>query len=150
FLSITVTEYEPPFPPIPFANQDKEALLQPFLNRREAFESQEAEDRLSKELHALEERKEDAVVVHLCAYGLCRDNDVYIVPAKTDPNVPSLKLPLRQVLNLVGKCPAKHKLLILDIMRPLAEPRLGILSNPVAERTQAILKEREDDLPFFV
>src|SRR5207245_617452 len=35
-------------------------------------------------------------------------------------------------------------------MRPLADPRLGIIRNPVAERAQAILKEREADLSFFV
>src|SRR5439155_8791977 len=127
-------------------------LLQHFRNRREAFESQEGAERLSKELRGLGERTEDAVVVHLCAYGLCRDNDVYIMPAKADPNVPSLKLSLRQVLSLLRVCPAKHKLLILDIMRPLADPRLGILINPVAARTHALLKEceAENTLPFFV
>lgn len=154
FLSITVTEYGPHFPPISFAEQDSQALRAHFPDGREAFESQEGESRLLEELHQLTARKDDAVVVYLCAYGLCRDNDVYILPAKAkaDADVSSTKLSLREVLKLLVDCRVPHKLLILDIMRPLAEPRLGILSNPVAERTQAILKEWEAsvDRPFFV
>src|SRR5207253_1996700 len=103
FLSITVTEYRPHFPPIPFAEQDSKALLQHFSNRREAFESQEGESRLSEELHQLAARKDDPVVVYLCAYGLYRDNDVYIIPAKADPDNPSTKLSLREILKLLDE-----------------------------------------------
>lgn len=152
FLSIPVSEYGPHFPPIPFAEQDSSALLQHFGTRREAFESQEGARRLAEELRQVAARTDDAVVVHLCAYGLCRNSDVYILPAKADPDSPGSELSVRQVLSLFGECRARHKLLILDIMRPLADPRLGILTNPVAERTHAILKELEDNhqLPFFV
>src|SRR5207244_6082355 len=42
--------------------------------------------------------------------------------------------------------PAGHKLLILDTMRPLADPRLGVLTNDVASRISQELKAVEDPL----
>ena len=47
-------------------------------------------------------------------------------------------------------CPSRKKLLILDIMRPSADARLGVLTNDVANSVHAILRDEEKDLPFLV
>jgi hypothetical protein len=85
-------------------------------------------------------RPEKALVVHLCAHARTREGKVFLLPANADPDEPGTWLPLAEVVRLLGQCPAAHKLLILDVMRPAADARLGVLVDEVAERVQASLE----------
>src|SRR5205823_3431392 len=142
-LSIPVTEYPRHYPPNAFAEQDSAALL-PYFPRKNklAFQSQEG-DRLLKELAALEVNKDQAVVIHLCTHALSRDKDVYLLPGDSDPDKPETWLALTKILRVVDQCPASQKLLILDIMRPVAEVRLGVLLDDVAQRVQETIQKEE-------
>lgn len=147
FLTIPITEYTArQFPPNPFARQDSDTLMQRFAGDRcrNAFESQERAQ-LLKELEALKHRREAAVVLHLRAHALGRKDELFLLPGDAMPDDISTWLPFAQVLHALHQCAAKHKLLILDVMQPLADPRLGVLDNDAAERVHAMLKNHDDD-----
>src|SRR5260221_600927 len=48
------------------------------------------------------------------------------------------------VLDGLKACPSKRKLLVLDVARPIADPRLGVLANDVAARIPEALDKVED------
>ena len=41
---------------------------------------------------------------------------------------------LREILAKVSACPARNRLVVLDVMRPMADPIEGILADDVAAR----------------
>ncbi|MBL8799960.1 MAG: hypothetical protein JNM56_39120 [Planctomycetia bacterium] len=87
----------------------------------------------------------DQCVIYLAGnarYG--EQGDAYIFPADANPGKPTSWLALRTVLELVRDCPCRHKLLVLDIMDPIADPRIGILSDDVARAVQNDLKAVAD------
>ncbi len=146
FLTIPITEYKArQYPPNPLARQDSNALERHFLQdrRNNAFQSQERHEVL-KELQNLQTRKEAAVVVHLRALALSRGSDVFLLPGDARPDDPATWLKFVEVLQLIRQCPARHKLLILDIMQPLLDPRLGVLTSDVAEKAEAIIQSGDD------
>ena len=124
FLTIPVTEYaDPLLPPNPFAEQDGDALLALFPEgrRRKAVESQQR-DRLVKELDDLRNHRE-AVLVHLTAHARVRGEEVYVLPANANLGDPDTWLSLADILAALRRCPAPHKLLVLDITYPTADAR---------------------------
>jgi hypothetical protein len=146
FVTIPVTEYTArELPPNPLAEQDSDALLRYFPEgrRKKAFESQQR-DRLMEELAGLKGRKDKAVIVHLRAHALARDGEVFLLPANADLDDAATWLPLAEVVRALRSCPAPHKLLLLDVMQPIADPRLGILVNDVAGRVAAALAAPEE------
>ncbi len=154
FLTLPIREYRvEQWPTNPFAVQDGELLVKHFEDgkTKEAFGSQ-TRDRIIKELSDLPAEANQPVVVHLCAHGVCHDDKVYLIPGDAYPDKTSHWLALSEVLELLKKNPANHKLLILDIMRPLSDPRLGILDNQVATAVHNQLQEatEKNELPFLV
>ncbi|MFL5246139.1 MAG: caspase domain-containing protein [Gemmataceae bacterium] len=144
FLSIPMTEYTAKqFPVLAFTEQDSDVLLRHFPeeNRKQAFQSQQR-DLLVRELSALKARKEEAVIVHFRGHALERGKDVYLIPGDAQPDQPETWLPLDELLDALDRCPAPHKLLILDVMGPIADARLGLLLDNVAERVQDLLEAR--------
>jgi hypothetical protein len=151
-LSFPITEYDRRYPPNPFAEQDSQLLLSHFPERSKlAYEYQE-KDRLVKGLQSLAKEEKVPVVVHICAYAVQRGSEVYLLPGDAKPDEPESWLALTKLLSLLKSCPAQHKLLLLDIMRPLADFRLGVLTDTVAEGVETILGnlEKKKDLPCFV
>src|SRR5439155_64864 len=59
--------------------------------------------------------------------------------------IPNTRLSLRDVLKSIEECPSRHKLLILDLVRPVADARLGILSEDVAAGIEKELTDVPDD-----
>src|SRR5262249_35862265 len=98
----------------------------------------------------LPNRKDVPVVVHLACHALGKGNDVWLLPADARIDEPSTWLSLHDVLEILSACPARHKLLILDVMRPIADPRLGILTNDVAGKVQAVLAKQPDKHLFVL
>jgi hypothetical protein len=138
FLPLWVTEQQArQFPPAPWAAQDRAELTALFSHQR----APSAQDRhlLLHQLVALAwEDAGDAVVVYLGAQGIREGpGKVAVVAADANPDDPGTRLPLGKVLELLRECPARHRLLILDVMRPLGDPRLGILNEDVAGAVQA-------------
>ena len=145
-MTINVGDYNVAhYPVVPFARQDGERLARHFANNRNA--ESKTKDLLVKELDNLAGHSGRPIVVHITALALVRDNKVYLLPVDADPDDESTWLPLTRVLEAVGRCP-EPKLLILDLADPLADPRLGVLDDRVAERVEDQLKKNTPS--FFV
>jgi hypothetical protein len=151
FLSLPITEYnDHRFPANAFAQQDAEALLARFSGEGSgvAFNSQEG-DLLRQKLEELRKRKDDCIVVHVNSLAVCRDGKVHLLPADANADRPETWLPLDTLLQAVRACPASRKLLILDLMKSSADPRLGILQNDVAKLVEQTVKSMPE-CPFWV
>jgi hypothetical protein len=151
FLSLPITEYtDHRLAPNAFAHQDGEALLRRFPGKGNglAFNSQQG-DVLRQQLRELKNHSERTFVFHVSSLAICREDKVYLLPADADLDRPQTWLPLDELLQAVAACPVTRKLLILDVMKPLADPRLGILYNPVAERVERAVRAMPGT-PFWV
>ncbi len=85
------------------------------------------------------------VVVYLSAFaGVADDGGVYLLPGDFQLDAPSSRLPLREALKLLAACPARAKLLVLDIMWRLDDPRLGVAQIDLARCAQAELRAVPD------
>lgn len=149
-LSLPIREYTArQLPANAFAVQDSDVLLQHFPgDHKKAYDSQTL-DRIRKELSALRSKADTPVVVHLTALALRHEDDVYLLPGDADPDRPETWLALRDVLRALRQCPSGHKLLLLDIMKPIANPRLGVLVDDVAGRVKSLV-EKENDPQLLV
>jgi hypothetical protein len=152
FLTIPIVEYtDPHFPPNSLAEQDSDALLQCFEEgkRTKAFDNQQR-DLLEKKLAEIRSLPDPAVVVHLSALARSKDGELFVLPADADADDPSTWLPFRTVLQSLQQCQARHKLLLLDVMRPLADPRLGVLRHDVVRLLdQAVQSQPDPNLWVF-
>jgi hypothetical protein len=146
FLTIPITEYsELTLPANSLAEQDSDALLRHFPDRAaKVFYCQERH-LLMKELDDLPNRGDSAVVVHLRAHAVSKDGDVFLLPGNADLGDPNTWLSLRDVLRSIRKCPARHRLLLLDVMRPIAAAPLGVLADDVAGQVHALLEKDDGD-----
>ncbi len=160
FLSIPITEYRERFYPVnAWAEQDSDALAAVLLGRTgtdgrtqgKAYESQD-KALLVQQLARLRSNKDSRVVVHLSALARTQNGEVFILPADAHPDKPDTWLPLAEVLQAMRDCPAHDKLLILDIARPVADARLGIVLNDVGSVLHDTLEKLTADkaLPFWV
>ncbi len=150
FVPLFITEYDAAhWPANSLAEQDREALLDGGYfpeKSANAFGSQ-LRSHLVQELAVLKNRSsKDTVVVYLSAYARAgENNDVLVLPGDAKVDDPGSGLSLREVLGMVRACPAKHKLLILDLARPLADPRLGVLANDISTRIHDTVLAQEPD-----
>src|SRR5262245_2882995 len=149
FLPLSITEYKDRhFPANAQADQDRDALLKGnyFPSKgRETFASQEKK-KIDAELSNLKNRKaSDALVLYLSSHVIVDEQgELCLIPGDASIDDPKSWYKFHDLLESVRVCPSKQKLLILDIMRPLADPRLGVLSNDIADRIEATLEKVED------
>jgi hypothetical protein len=148
-VPLFVSDYEsPPLAAPAFADPDRRALGggDYFLAAKGTDTGKRQRHQLVRDLAALRQRQDStAVVVYLSAYALCDDKGaVQILPADGRPDEPKTWVPLRQVLEALKECPAQNKLLILDVMRPLADSYLGVLRDDVAAAVKEELDEVDD------
>ena len=144
-----ITEFRSPLiPDNTAAEQDRLALQEQGFFRRAEMASERGDDQhlLLAELAALKQRStSDNVVIYVCAYAVVGPKgQVFLLSRDVNPANPQDRLPLAEVLQYVRTCPARRKLLILDVAWPVADPRLGILGNDVAGRIPAHLQAVED------
>ncbi len=164
FLSFSITQYTDPHWPVnALAEQDSERLLAPFeasqntgesllrKARRGGMFTSQVGLRLVEELKKLRDQpdRDQPVIVHLaCLARTDAQGQVFLLPADARPEDPATWVALADVLRWVEACPARNRLLILDVMRPLADPRLGVLANDTADRVQELLEAKKP--PYFV
>lgn len=160
FLSIPITEYRERFYPVnAFAEQDSDALAAVLLGRSgtdgrtkgKAYESQD-KALLVQQLARLRSNKDSRLVVHLSALARTQNDEVFLLPADAHPDKPDTWLPLAEVIQAMRDCPARDKLLILDIAGPVASARLGIVLDDVGTVLHDTLGKltTENSLPFWV
>jgi hypothetical protein len=145
FHTISVTEYTNKLIPVNgWAQQDSNTLKARFDRSTKAYASQEL-DAFRRELKSLKTKvvADDGLILHMSALALDVNGEVYLLAADADPEggePGTLGMALSEVLTLVRDIKVGRKLLVLDIMRPTADPRLGVLFNDVAERTQTAVE----------
>lgn len=149
FLPLCVTEYKDRhIPTNAQADQDREALLggNYFPERAaNAFASQERR-LLIQELEALRSRNpKDATTVYVSAHLICDNSGaLFLLPGDASIDDSNTWISFHDVLDRLRACPSKHKLLVLDVARPIADPRLGVLANDVAARIPEALEKVDD------
>jgi hypothetical protein len=146
FVPLFITEYNAHQMPVNFlAEPDSQALLDGnYFEHLSTFGHQE-KDQVRDEFRKLSDRKSsETVVLYLCAFARSNEKgDVLLLPADYKPDDPETAVSLRAALKMLKDSPAGHKLLILDTMRPLADPRLGILADDVPSRISDILNDAD-------
>ncbi len=144
FLGLWVDQYgDPRLPGNSWAAQDRAALRAVWPQAREGFPSQ-TRALFVEELRDLSRRPaRDTVVVFLSATALPRpaDGRVALLLADSRLDDPGTWLPVAEVLSRLRECPARRKLLVLDVMRPFADARAGVLADEVAARLGPDLDE---------
>jgi hypothetical protein len=149
FIPLWVTQYRSGHIPLPAQTaRDRLALHRGNYFPRWTEEAPAGGERhaLVRDLLALDRiGSRDSVVVYLSARAT-RDakGQVIVLPADMDPDQPQTGLPLSKVLEALGNCPARHRLLVLDIMRPVADARLGALADDVAEGVEKEVQAAAD------
>jgi len=158
FLGLWVDQYDDPaLPDNRWAGQDRAALRGVWPEGREGFNSQ-TYDLFVEELRNLDRRPaRETVVVLLSGIALPRADgrgvDLLLADSRlgepaplTLPSPPRGEgqkrgVPLAEVFRQLQECPARHKLLILDVMQSFTDVRAGVLAAEVAEVLEPELQE---------
>jgi hypothetical protein len=143
FVDAWIDQYDDPrIPPTAWSTQDRKALNEFPWEAINAFNSQEGRH-LRQLLSGLRKHPTDRpLVVFLGAVAATKaDGTVCMLPSEAAIEEPNSWIPLTEILGYLRACPAPHKLLLLDLMRPVIAPRLGILADDVSVRVQATLEE---------
>lgn len=152
-VTVVVTEYtDPRLPPYAFGTQDSQELFARFgSGNAKAFDRQSGVV-LKAELKNLARLRGKTLVLHLGGFAVARKGAVSLLPADADPDRPEATwLPLSDVLGALRASGAANKLLVLDLARPLADPRLGVLAADVAgPLCEAVKKEAEHQKGLLV
>ncbi|MBI2804910.1 MAG: caspase family protein [Planctomycetes bacterium] len=144
YLNISIGETNSrKYPVIGFTRQDYERIRRHFPQGTLA--ETKTKELLQKELKGLSD-KADPIIIHITALALARQEKVFLLPGDASPDDQATWLDVGDVLSAVAACPAKNKLLILDLAHPIADPRLGALADRVAETLE---KQITDAKPSF-
>jgi hypothetical protein len=152
FVALGIDQYRDERLPAPlWTGRDCAALRRVGWKDQNAFTSQER-GLLVQELKNLgrSQPKDQPLVVYLCARAVvAEDGGVAVLPGDCRLDDPATWLPLADVLESLRACPVQHKLLLLDLAQPCAEPRAGVLTNDVPERLEAELRTAADQDPHL-
>lgn len=152
FVPFWVAEYQKKqIAPIIGMGTERARLLESkvfrFLDDSEESTWNPALPAMETRLGNLKNRKPDeAVVVYISAYAMVDGSGkIQILAASSDPYEIRSMLPLRTVLTRLNHCPARSKLLVLDIMKPAPYPfDLGGTPDGVADLVRRDLFSDED------
>src|SRR5579859_942404 len=149
FLPLCVTEYKDRhLPANAQADQDREALLAGDYFKQKAANAFASQERrlLIQELDNLRGRKpKEATVVYLSAHLVADPSgELFLLPGDASIDDPATWVSFHDVLDRLHSCPSQQKLLVLDVARPTADPRLGILANDIAARIPEALEKVTD------
>ncbi len=133
-------------PPTPMGSGDLESLIKGeyFARSREQIRPSQERARIDSNLAQLKDMSRgDPVVVYVRALACLAApvgqvesgtprGQLMVLPADADPNDPVAWLPLRNILDSLAQCQVRRKLLIIDLVQGVADPRLALLSGDVA------------------
>ena len=115
-------------PTVPWARTDREAIVEtrePFRENRQKGGPDQPLETVKERLDGLLNRAgDDAVLVYISAYAVVdTEGKIRILAKDSHPYEPDTQLPLARVLDAIAHCKSKNKLLVLDIMRNMLDPR---------------------------
>jgi hypothetical protein len=136
----------------PWAEQDRLAITSGALFRvgTSAHEKRLDAGTLLQQLDGIRD-VQNSVVVYLAGPAVHQKGKVYVQPAGSTSDDPNHWVALQQVLMRIRDCPARHRLLVLDITFPIARldalvspGQYGTLEDDVAAAIPAELQAVED------
>jgi hypothetical protein len=141
FIALFISRFEDPrIPPIPQADADRDRIQQEtFLSSADTQESQVEKltlDVIKERLERLgKKERDDAVVFYLSTHAVVDDaGDLQLLTHDSDTYAPKTLLPLSTVIDALKQCPARKKLLVLDVMRAPGDPlELGATEDAAAD-----------------
>ena len=152
FVAFWVGPYDrPEIPPTAWLDADRRALKDDQVFSK-ADPRSDGDDKttlevMQKRLEDLAARPRDEdVVVYLSAYAVVdHDKKIQILAADSVPYEVKTQLPLSWVLDRLKNCPAKNKLLVLDIMRGMIDPRdVGGTADGVGDLLAGAIQDGAD------
>jgi hypothetical protein len=151
FLPLFITQYSH-LPPNALAEQDQEALCQHFAGGTVNRLAEQERDRFRRLLDDLKSKKpEGPVVLYLSAHVLAdAKGELFVLPADAKADNPDTWVALHRLIEGMVECPSQKKLLVLDVMKPWADPRLGVLADDAAGRVIDAVKEAVKDKGLLV
>jgi hypothetical protein len=150
FLGIWIDQYDRP---VPWAEADRRAVGAIWSESNNAFTSQDKRLFL-QELEGLSKQPEGhPLVLFLAAHVRRRpQGDAGLLMAHSSPDRPDTWVPLEEVFQKLKACPAREKLLLLDVMQPAVDPRAGLLADEAASLVWPQLQqavEKDSNLRIF-
>jgi hypothetical protein len=134
--------------PVPWAAQDRAALLagDPLGRPLDDPAANPTRDQLRLRFRALQRvRRSQPVVVHVAApASVDATGGVYLLPADPLGDHPRNRLPLAELLGYFRDCPARHKLLVLNLSPPPDDPRFAPPPGDLASAVMRSLEESPD------
>lgn len=135
--ALVETEYlSPAIPPLEMAHQDAKLIRSAIGTSMRGFEvadssTEENQDAAVKRFfdHQLANIDGTTCVVYVAAHAVSDERTGYILYNDSHPSKPETGYPIRRLLDALVQCPAKNKLLVLDVCRLDHNLRLGMLGN---------------------
>ncbi len=132
----------------PLAQRDRELLtrLGKSLNWKvEDTQADRSRTLIQQRLQALATGiSDEPVIVYVNALARVVDGKVYILVEDSKPEDMESAVLLDDVLQALARCPSKHKLLLLDLQRPIRHARLGLLGDDVGSGVKEAIAKIED------
>src|SRR5262245_13652934 len=152
FVPFWVGAYERPgIPPIAWMDADRRALRDsgvfPTVDSVEEQTRNPTREVMKTRLEHLPDRNRDeSVVVYLAGRAVVdHDGKIQVLASDSRPYEPGTQVPLSLVLDRLKACPVKKKLLILDIMRGMFDPRdIGGTTDGVGDLVGKELQSESD------
>jgi hypothetical protein len=152
FLAFWVGPYDrPEIPPIAWLDADRGSLKEDrvFTNVDPRYDGSQKTtlELMQRRLEDLAARPRDEdMVVYLSAYAVVdHDKKIQIMAADSTPYAVKTQLSLSWVLDRLKSCPAKNKLLVLDIMRGMIDPRdVGGTADGVGDLIAGAIQDAAD------
>jgi hypothetical protein len=140
FISLALSQYEAPWPPVPFADADARRLHEVLGGAPDV--SRQEKERYDAGVADLANLKAHKVIVYVTGLAAVADSRVFILtsharPAGTDwqPADDGNWHPLEALLQAFDQCPAPGgKLLLLDLAHVIADPECGVDTSHVSRR----------------
>ncbi len=138
FLPIVVGGMQEPGGALAFADADLAALARRGLFARTIGDPAPLgpTDTIAHRLERLGEvsARESLVVLLMAPARVGPGGQVEVLGTGAKGDGPGRWIAFREILARVSACPARHRLVVLDVMRPMADPIRGILADDVAGR----------------
>jgi hypothetical protein len=152
FLAFWAGPYDwPEIPPIAWLDADRRALKEDRVftkvDPRSDSDEKTTLELMQRRLEDLASRPRDEdVVVYLSAYAVVdHDKKIQIMAADSTPYKVKTQLSLSWVLDRLKSCPSKNKLLVLDIMRGMIDPRdVGGTADGVGDLIAGAIQDGAD------
>lgn len=140
--AVPITQYENAhLPANPLAVEDGKALGKYFHDPDLALAHQGGDLLIRKFRDFTDLPSKRPLVFHLSAYAIALPRGVYVLPADASPDDPRNWCAVADLLGGLKASSAAHKLVLLDLMKPMADPRLGRLNDDIAGRLLPALLE---------